>query len=87
MCLFIRLSVKAVHLELLSDLTTEALISELHWFINRCRYALLVLRDHGTNCLGAKQELKKLKDFFGTQQVIRGKSCITKWSAWINESV
>ena len=45
--IFVSLSVKAVHLELVSDLTAEAFIAALHRFIARCGHPLLIWSDHG----------------------------------------
>ena len=63
-CLF----VKAVHLELVSDLTTEAFIAALRRFISRRGYPSLIWSDHGTNFVGANRELKELSKFLCSQQ-------------------
>ena len=57
-CIFISLSVKAVHLELVTELTTEASIACLKRFIPS-----LIWSDSGTNFIGAAQELKELYQF------------------------
>ena len=67
MCLFVCLSVKAVHLEVVSDLTTEAFISSLRRFVARRGCPSLIWSDHGTNFVGAKRELKELRDFLADQ--------------------
>ena len=56
-CVFVSLSVKAVHLELASDLSTDAFIARRgkHW---------LLWSDHGTNFIGAVRELKEFITFF-----------------------
>ena len=46
---------KAVHLELVSDLTTEAFIAVLHHFIARCGCPALIWSDH------RKKERKKVR--------------------------
>ncbi len=48
-CVFVSLSVKAVHLELVSDLTTEAVIACLRRFVSRHGKPSVVWSDHGTN--------------------------------------
>ena len=50
-CVFVSLSVKAVHLELVSDLTTEAFIAALRHFIARRGRPSIIWSDHGTNFL------------------------------------
>ena len=59
-CVFVSLNVKAVHLELISDLTSEAFISCLRRFISRRGYPSLLWSDHGTNFIGANREIKEL---------------------------
>ena len=58
-CVFISLSVKAVHLELVSDLMSAA----LRCFISQKGYPKLIHTDHGTNFIGAICELKELSEF------------------------
>lgn len=67
-CVFVSLSVKAVHLELVSDLTTEAFISCLRRFISRRGYPTLLWSDHGTNFVGADREIKEFQNFIIAQQ-------------------
>ena len=66
--MFVCLSVKAVHLELVSDLTTEAFIAALCRFISRYGCPSLIWSDHGTNFVGANRELKELSNFLCSQQ-------------------
>ena len=67
-CLFVSLSVKAVHLEPVSDLTTEAFIAALRRFTSRRGKPSLILSDHGTNFVGATRELKVIYEFLQEQQ-------------------
>ena len=60
-------SVKAVHLELVSDLTTEAFIAALRRFVARRGYPTLIWSDHGSNFVGAKGELKALQDLLSNR--------------------
>ena len=53
---------KSVHLELVSDLTTDTFIAALHRFIARRGYPSLIWSNHGTNFVGATRELKQLGD-------------------------
>ena len=51
-CVFVSLTVKAVHLELVSDLTSEAFIACLRRFIaSHCKPSH-IWSDHGTNFVG-----------------------------------
>lgn len=60
LCLFVCLSSKAVHLELVSDLSTEAFILSLRRFVSRRGKPAIVYCDNGTNFKGANNELSRL---------------------------
>ena len=62
-CVFVSLTVKAVHLELVSDLTTYAFIACLRRFISRRGVPSVIWSDHGTNFVGAAREIKDLYQF------------------------
>ena len=62
-CVFVSFSAKAVHLELVSDLTTDAIIASLRRFISRRGKPSTIWSDHGTNFIGAAREIKELVDF------------------------
>ena len=62
------LTVKAVHLELVSDLTSEAFIACLRRFIARRGKPSHIWSDHGTNFVGANRELKELVEFLSEQK-------------------
>ncbi|XP_036342706.1 uncharacterized protein LOC118751986 [Rhagoletis pomonella] len=53
---------KAVHLELVSDLTTDALFGALKRFISRRGHCQNVYCDNATNFVGAKNHLSELTD-------------------------
>ena len=65
---FVSLSVKAVHLELMLELTTEAFLACLRRFISRRGKPTLIWSDHGTNFVGAAREIKELIAFLKTQR-------------------
>ena len=67
-CVFVSLTIKAVHLELVSDLTTDAFIATLRRFIARRGKPTLIWSDHGTNFVGAARELKDFIAFFQNQK-------------------
>ncbi|XP_075263005.1 uncharacterized protein LOC142354568 [Convolutriloba macropyga] len=58
-CLFTRLSVRAVHLELVDSLDTEACIGAVHRFIARRGQPQSIISDNGTNFVGAAREFKE----------------------------
>ena len=75
---------KAVHLELVSDLTSEAFISALRRFIARRGYPTLLWSDHGTNFVGANREIKEFNHFLQSQiaQGTISEFCSTKNIEW-----
>ena len=58
-CLFTCLSVRAVHLELVDSLDTEACIGAVHRFIARRGQPQSIISDNGTNFVGAAREFKE----------------------------
>ncbi|XP_033363129.1 uncharacterized protein LOC117241277 [Bombus vosnesenskii] len=60
--IFVCLAVKAVHIELVSDLTSEAFIAALRRFIARRGFCVTIYSDNGTNFVGANNELRELRN-------------------------
>ena len=81
---FVSLSVKAVHLELVSDLTTEAFVACLRRFISRRGKPTVIWSDHGTNFVGAARELQELVEFFNEQKTEKliSEFCSTQGIQW-----
>lgn len=67
-CVFVSTSIKAVHLELVSDLSTEAFIACLRRFIARRGKPSSIWSDHGSNFIGANRILKELYAFLLSRQ-------------------
>ena len=59
-CLFVCCAVKAIHLELVSDLTTEAFIAALRRFVARRGTCVQIISDCGSNFVGAIRQLQEL---------------------------
>ena len=57
---FVCFATKAVHLELVSELTTAASIATLRRFIGRRGIPNKIWSDHGTNFAGTEREIKEL---------------------------
>jgi hypothetical protein len=62
-CVFVSLTVKAVHLEAVSDLTTDAFIAALRRFIARRGRPVLIWSDHGSNFVGADRKIQDMIKF------------------------
>ena len=67
-CVFVSMSVKAVHLEPVTDLSTEGFISTLKRFIARRGLPNVIFSDNGTNFVGANNEFKQLYDLINQDQ-------------------
>ncbi|XP_064396444.1 uncharacterized protein LOC135343372 [Halichondria panicea] len=80
-CVFVSMSVKAVHLELVSDLTTESFIACLRRFIARRGKPTSIWSDHGTNFVGANRVLKELHALLLSNQTIHD-FCSTQGIDW-----
>ena len=61
------MAVKAVHLEAVSDLTSEAFISALKIFISRRGKPSQILSDNGTNFVEANNHLKEMYKFLAAK--------------------
>lgn len=62
--LFVCFCTKAIHLELVSDLTSESFIASLKRFISRRGKPSSIYSDNGTTFIGTINELKNLQQFF-----------------------
>ncbi|GFS58785.1 integrase catalytic domain-containing protein [Trichonephila clavipes] len=68
-CLFICTATKAVHLELVSDLSTAAFLADLRRFIARRSCPSKIISDNGSNFKGASSHLRKLVDLCLQEEV------------------
>lgn len=63
-CAFVCFSVKAVHLEIVSDLSSESFLNCLKRFVSRRGICREIYSDNGTNFVGANNDLKQVFDSF-----------------------
>ncbi|XP_050523166.1 uncharacterized protein LOC126895388 [Daktulosphaira vitifoliae] len=54
------MSVKAVHIEVVTELSTEAFLAALDRFVGRRGYPSDIYSDNGTNFVGAERQLKMI---------------------------
>jgi hypothetical protein len=62
------MSTKAVHIEVISDLTTECFLQALRRFIYRREKLARLFSDNATTLIVAKRELKNYKSFLEENQ-------------------
>ena len=67
-CIFICLATKAIHLEVTSDLTTEAFTACLKRFVSRRNCPQTLHCDNGPNFVGARKELQQLYSFLASSE-------------------
>lgn len=65
--LFVCFATKAIHLELVSDLTAECFLNALKRFISRRGIIKNIYSDNATNFVGANRELISLSEMFKSQ--------------------
>ncbi|CAI2732197.1 unnamed protein product [Schistosoma spindalis] len=58
-CVFTRLKLRAVHLEVAYSFTTDSFIMALMRFVSRRGYSKEIFSDNGSNLVGAEHELRK----------------------------
>ncbi|XP_011866307.1 PREDICTED: uncharacterized protein LOC105561166 [Vollenhovia emeryi] len=66
--IFVCFATKAVHIELVSDLTSEAFLATLRRFIARRGKPVCMYSDNGTNFVGANKQIKELYDLVAGEQ-------------------
>lgn len=59
-CLFICMSTKALHIELVSDMTTQTFLAAFKRFVSRRGHVSEIWSDHGTTFVSASKELIKM---------------------------
>lgn len=70
-CLFVCMLTRAIHIELVSDLTTEAFLAALRRFTSRRGVPNRMFSDNATNFVGAQNELERLAQMFKDQHESR----------------
>ncbi|XP_055584966.1 uncharacterized protein LOC129737833 [Uranotaenia lowii] len=66
-CVFVCMATRALHLEPVSNLTTEAFLGCLQRFVSRRGLPMKILSDNATNFIGATNELDRLAQLFKTE--------------------
>lgn len=82
LCVFVCLSTKAVHLELVSALSTESFIAALGRFVSRRGLPSLIRSDCGTNYQGADRYLREVHQFLMDKDSEIGKELAGRGVTW-----
>ncbi|RLU25414.1 hypothetical protein DMN91_001570 [Ooceraea biroi] len=67
-CVFVCMAIKAVHLEIVSDMTTEGFLAALQRFVARRGVPEHVYSDNGTNFVGANNQLREIYALFHSDE-------------------
>lgn len=85
LCLFVCLSTKAIHLEAVSALTTEAFLATFDRFIARRGLPVAIHSDNGRNFLGASRYLKDVYSFLNKANTSIGEHlALTRWNGTLH---
>ncbi|XP_055633459.1 uncharacterized protein LOC129773830 [Toxorhynchites rutilus septentrionalis] len=81
---YVCMATKAIHLEAVSDLSTDAFLASLKRFVSRRGLVQQLHSDNGTNFRGAQHELHELYRQFRNQQAVQRiqQYCQTKEIEW-----
>lgn len=77
-CLFVCFTTKAVHIEIVNDLTSDAYIATLTRFVSRRGLPSNIYSDCGSNYIGAASQIKTIiKNLFSDESHISNISCFS----------
>lgn len=68
-CVFICMATKAVHIELISDLSSDGFLSLLKRFVSRRGICTDIYSDNATNFVGVNNELIEQEEIFNTNKI------------------
>nr|XP_022909590.1 uncharacterized protein LOC111420786 [Onthophagus taurus] len=66
-CVFVCTATKAIHLELVSGLSTDAFLAALRRFVSRRGRCSILISDQGTNFIGCNNRLKEMAEIVGVK--------------------
>lgn len=84
MCLFVCFSTKAVHIEVLSDLSADCFLATLDRFVARRGLCSCLHSDNGTNFVAAAKHLKEVCTFFNENDGSIADGCASRSIEWKN---
>ena len=81
-CLFVCLSVKAIHLEAVTELSTEAFLAALDRFVSRRGMCHKIITDHGTNFVGANKHLNDVYNLLSKNHADIANNLVNRHIIW-----
>ena len=67
-CIFICLTTKAVHVELVMDLSTDSFVAAFKRFVSRRGQPAVIMTDNGTNFVSARRQLQEAYQWLTRQE-------------------
>jgi len=67
-CVFVCFATKAIHIELVGDLTTESFLNAMRRFVSRCGNVSDIYSDNATNFVGANCRLREIYDLLYSEK-------------------
>lgn len=80
--IFICMATKAIHIELVSDLTTDKFLASLHRFVSRRGACNNLYSDNGKNFVGAARKLSEFQNFLRENEKIIEKELAKNEICW-----
>lgn len=68
-CIFVCFATKAIHIELVSDLTSDSFLAALKRFVSRRGKPSSIFSDNGTNFVGASRQMSEIYDFLRKEEL------------------
>ena len=80
--IFVCFSTKAIHIEVVSDLTSASFLGALRRFVSRRGKCLKIYSDNGTNFVGAYNEIQAVQEFFKLHNNTINQFCAEEDITW-----
>ncbi|KAJ8724347.1 hypothetical protein PYW08_015821 [Mythimna loreyi] len=78
-CLFVCMSTRALHLEVVSDMTTQAFLAAFRRFVSRRGHCAKLWSDNGTTFVGASRELRQIVEHLHASVAEHLEATNTEW--------
>ena len=83
LCVFVCLATKAVHLEVVSELSTEAFLAAFSRFVSRRGLPSLIRSDCGTNYVGSNRHLSEVQKYLKSHNSEIGDDLARRGVKWL----
>lgn len=81
-CIFVCFTTKEIHIELVSDLSSESFLTSLKWFVSRRGAPVVIYSDNDTNFKGASRYLTEFYEFHNAEETQSKLFCCDSKISW-----